>query len=523
MRFTLLGLLAFAPLLELSAQEKCNVTIGGAGQDQALYAIETQDDGYALVGWTNSFGGGGWDLYLVKTDAQGAIQWTRTYGGPGDEADCSIEQLPDGGYLIASRTNSSGAGSTDFFIVRTEVDGALRWARTYGGADWDEAHSLCTDAQDDIYITGYSNSYGAGAQDVVVMRLDNEGTVQWTRTYGTADSERGHKIQLLPGGDLLIAAETRGTGAGGWDLLLMRVSADGSLRWSKTYGAVGDDFGWDARATTDGGCIFVGYTANAGAGEEDIYLMKTDGSGEPEWTRVYGGTGTDRGYSVQQTADAGFLVCGTTTGFGHGGQDILLLRTDEAGEPRWCKTYGGELSDGTIYGRATPDGGCLIGGYTSTEGWENWDFLLIKTDAEGSNGGCNEGAAVLAVAEMWPTVLVANLAIDSSVWQMMVADPVVSEGGTGEACAGTGVSDEEGAPSLAPYPNPTADRLIIPGLVDVPSGSAELYDTVGHLVLQTGPMNGRIATMDVGGLAVGTYILNVYRGGLVSHERIVKR
>lgn len=523
MRLTLLGLFACTTLLEVSAQEKCNVTIGGAGQDQALYAIDTQDGGYALVGWTNSFGGGGWDLYLVKTDAQGAVLWTRTYGGQGDEADCSIEQLEDGGYLIASRTNSSGAGSTDFLMVRTESNGALRWARTYGGADWDEAHSLCTDAQGDIYITGYTNGFGAGGQDVVVMRLDSEGNMKWTRSYGTPDSERGHKIQLLANGDLLIAAETRGTGAGGWDLLLMRVSDEGVMRWSKTYGAAGDDFGWDARATADGGVIFVGYTANAGAGEEDIYLMKTDAEGEPAWTCVYGGTGTDRGYSVQQTEDAGYLVCGTTTSFGRGGQDVVLLRTDESGEPAWCKTYGGELSDGTIYGRATPDGGCLIGGYTSMEGWENWDFMLIKTDARGSNGGCNEGTAMIAMARTLPTVLVPTLAVDSTVWLMMEASPVVSGGGAGAPCAGTGVTEEDGTSSTAPYPNPTTDRLIIPDLGGGGEGSADLYDTVGALVLRTGPMSGRDAAMDLGGLAAGTYILSVYRGGVVSHEPIVKR
>ncbi|HMC96416.1 MAG TPA: hypothetical protein VKG92_02085, partial [Flavobacteriales bacterium] len=219
----------------VSAQSVCNETIGGPGQDQALSAIPTQDGGYALVGWTNSFGAGGWDLYLVKTDAQGAIEWTRTYGGPGDEADCSIEQLPDGGYIIASRTNSSGVGSTDILMLRTEADGALRWARTYGGTEWEEGHAVCSGDDDDLYVVGYTESFGAGAQDIAVMRLDGEGVPQWARTFGTSASERGHKVQRLPGGDLLIACETLGAGAGGWDLLLLRVAATGDLIWSKTY------------------------------------------------------------------------------------------------------------------------------------------------------------------------------------------------------------------------------------------------------------------------------------------------
>ncbi len=523
MRFLLVGLFGLLSIIELAAQQKCSVTIGGAGSDQALYAIETQDGGYALVGWTNSFGGGGWDLYLVKTNAQGVIQWTRTYGGPGDEADCSIEELADGGFVIASRTNSSGAGSTDFFILRTEADGALRWARTYGGADWDEAHSLCTDGQGDIYITGYSNSFGAGAQDVVVMRLDSEGAMKWVRTCGTADSERGHKIQLLANGDLLVAAETRGAGAGGWDLLLMRFTGDGALLWSRTYGTAGDDFGWDARATADGGFVFVGYTGNGGAGEEDICLMKTDASGDPIWTRVYGGVGTDRGFSVQQTADAGYLVCGTTTSFGHGGQDIILLRTDEAGGVEWSKSYGGELSDGTIYGLATADGGCLIGGYTSTGAWDEWDFMLIKTDGRGNSGGCKEDTAEITTSMYIPTVMTSTLAVDAGAWQVIDAFPVVGGGGTGVACSSTGMIEEGEELGWRPYPNPADDVLHIPGTDGLVGGSAELYDLLGELVLRVGMADGAAAVMDLQELSAGIYTLSVDRGGHAERVCIVRR
>ena len=125
---------------------------------------------------------------------------------------------------------------------------------------------------------------------------------------------------------------TESYGAGSFDFWLIKTDAGGIMQWSKTYGGTGWDEGYSAVETGDGGYVIVGYTASFGAGSYDVWLVKTDSSGNARWSQTYGGTGYDTGRSLLQTGDGGYVIVGYTASFGAGSYDVWLVKTDVEGE-----------------------------------------------------------------------------------------------------------------------------------------------------------------------------------------------
>jgi hypothetical protein len=150
-------------------------TYGGTGFDNAFSVIQTSDGGYALVGATGSFGAGSNDFWFVKTDAIGSMQWNQTYGGTGDEEAWSVLETRSGGYAIAGETSSFGAGGYDAWLVQTDADGSVMWNSTYGGTSDDRARSMVQTCDGGYAIAGGTESFGAGGRDYWLVKLAPEG------------------------------------------------------------------------------------------------------------------------------------------------------------------------------------------------------------------------------------------------------------------------------------------------------------------------------------------------------------
>jgi len=359
-------------------------THGGSDDDYGRSVKQTSDGGYIIAGWTASFGAGGYDVYLLKTDSSGDSLWTRTYGGSEYDYGYSVQQTSDGGYIIAGYTQSFGAGHYDAYLLKTDSSGDSLWTRTYGGSSGDYGYSVQQTSDGGYIIAGLTYSFGAGGSDVYLLKTDSAGDTLWTRTYGGSDYDYGQSVKQTSDGGYIIAGVTGSFGAGGYDVWLLKTDSAGDTLWTDTFGGSNDDYGYSVQQTSDGGYVIAGRTESFGAGGYDVYLLKTDSSGDSLWTRTYGGSENDNGYSVQETSDGGYVIAGVTGSFGAGNSDVWLLKTDSAGDTLWTRTYGGSDSDDGYSVQRTSDGGYIIAGETYSFGAGEADVYLLCVTGDGS-------------------------------------------------------------------------------------------------------------------------------------------
>jgi hypothetical protein len=356
-----------------------NQTYGGTNSEAGYSVVQTLDGGYAIAGYTTSFGAGDWDVWLVKTDASGNHVWNQTYGGTNSDYSYSVVQTSDGGYAIAGYTRSFGAGSADAWLIKTDALGNHVWDKTYGGiwSEWGE--SMVQTADGGYAIAGITDSFGAGSRDVWLVKTDASGNHVWNQTYGGTGRDEGCSLVQTVDGGYAIAGITDSFGPG-WlqNVWLVKTDADGNHMWNQTYGGTGYDEGSSLVQTLDGGYAIAGRTMSFGAGWEDVWLIKTDADGNHMWNQTYGGTSSDIGCSVVQTLDEGYTIAGYTYSFGAGGGDVWLVKTDGTGNYLWSQTYGGADRDRGYSMVQTLDGEYAIAGTTESFGPGAHDVWLVK-------------------------------------------------------------------------------------------------------------------------------------------------
>jgi hypothetical protein len=360
------------------SQQRWERNYGGAGDDRCYSVEQTWDRGYIIVGYSRSYGNAD-QVYLVKINATGDTLWTRTYGGEAGEAGYTIQQTTDRGYIVAGWTGSYG-NSGQVYLVKTNASGRTLWARTYGGASDDGGYSVQQTTDRGYIIAGYTYSFGNGIQ-VYLVKTNASGDTLWTRTYGGAGDDYGRSVKQTSDGGYIVAGEYDYGGTNP-QVYLVKTNASGNTLWTKTYGGTGDNHGYHVQQTIDGGYILAGWTNSYGNGGQ-VYLVKTNATGDTLWTRTYGGASFDWSFSVQQTLDWGYIIAGGTDSYGNGGQ-VYLVKTNATGDTLWTRTYGGVSFD-YGYSVQTSDGGYIVAGYTTSFG-NSLQVYIIKTDGHGSSG-----------------------------------------------------------------------------------------------------------------------------------------
>ena len=359
-------------------------TLGSELNDGGNSVQQTTDGGYIITGHTQSFVDGDEDVYLIKTDENGEELWSQTFGEGGlfiDDRGISIQQTTDGGYIIVGSTDSFG--ENNIYLIKTDENGNELWFQTFGGDVYDYGRSVQQTTDGGYIITGSTNGNGQG-DDAYLIKTDENGNEQWSQTFGGSNTDLGYSVQQTTDGGFIITGSTISSVNVVRDVYLIKTDENGNEQWSQTFGGDLYDYGRSVQQTTDGGYIITGETESFGNGYHDVYLIKTDENGIELWSQTFGGSSSDKGNSVQQTTDGGYIITGITLSFGNGGIDVYLIKTDENGSELWYKTFGGEEDDQGNSVQQTTDGGYIITGYTSSFGNGSNDVYLIKTDDQGN-------------------------------------------------------------------------------------------------------------------------------------------
>jgi hypothetical protein len=383
------------------------------------------------------------------------------------------------------------------------------FAKTYGGEIYDRFYSVQQTSDGGYIVAGYTSSFGAGGRDIFLIKTDASGNVEWAKTYGGTYWDEAYSVQQASDGGYIVAGWTYS-----WDgILLIKTDANGDVQWAKTYGGTGSDIASSVQQTSDGGYIVAGHTNSFGAGYYDIFLIKTDASGNVQWAKTYGGTYSDYASSVQQTSDGGYIVAGTTRSFGAYWYNIFLIKTDANGNVQWAKTYGETDGDEAYYARQTSDGGYIVAGGTGSLSVEG--AFLIKTDANGNIGSCS------IVRSVNPTVNTVSPTVTTPSPSVFSISPTVNSVSP-TATTPTPTVSEPCPLSISEFCQPVSG-IITPykgGIKVIGSGEFEVkvYNVSGVMVKSIKGKN--VVKLE---LSRGVYFVEVISGEKVIREKVVIR
>lgn len=361
-------------------------TLGSSLSDLVTGAIQADDGGIVLCGYTIASSFGDNDIFISKLDASGNVVWSNLYGGSGNDQAASIAKTSDG-FIIAGHTTSFGTSGFNPFTLKIDNSGAIQWSKYYQWLNEDYAGSIIQTSDDGYIMTGCSNSFTIGGYDVYSLKLDASGDIMWARFYGGSANDFGNAIQET--GDLgyIIGGYTYSFGNLG-DGYVIKIYGDGAYNWSKTYGGAGLDYIKDIQKSTNG-YIACGSTISFGLVNTDAYVLNIDNNGFVYWSRTFGSNGNgESGFSsIRQTSDGGFIAGGSTPSTTTNGMDMCIVRLFGNGEFNYEKIFGGTASDLSSSLSIKNDGGFLLAGSTLSFGAGGNDIYIQSLKSDGT--GCS--------------------------------------------------------------------------------------------------------------------------------------
>lgn len=383
-------------------------TFGGEEAEPAASAQQTRDGGYILLGSTKSFPPAGdlFNLWVLKLDMFGIIEWQKAYGGDGADEGAKILQTEDDGYILGANTDSFGNGKTDILLLKLDASGGMQWQKTFGGEGVEVIAALQPTADGGYIVIGSTDSFGAGKNDIWVLRLNDEGEVQWQKAYGGAEDEHGSSVVETSDGGYLFCGTSASFGSGGKDIWVVKLNGDGTIGWQRALGGSGDDqcVGIVRREEKIGEekkerYLVVGNSSSFGYGGTDAWVLDLDERGNILWQRAYGTTlGNERCHSLARTSDEGYVLAGEIESYGAGLEDYWVLKITSGGGIQWQKAFGGEKRDIARQIIQTFDEGYGVLGETESFGAGGQDLWMLKLDYYGDISDCAKEATAGASA-----------------------------------------------------------------------------------------------------------------------------
>jgi len=437
-------------------------TYGGNADDEGYCVQQTSDGGYIISGQTISYGAVGWDVYLIKTNNTGDTLWTKTFGGTNHESGYSVIQTNDGGYIVCGVTNSF-SNPYDVYLLKTDSNGNLLWSKAYGGANLESGKCVQQTNDNGFIIAGHTVSYGAGNYDGYLIKTDSIGDTLWTKTYGGSGDDYFNYVRQTTDGGYILTGTSNSSGTDN-SLYLVKTMSNGDTLWTRLINVAApgqlNDEGYSVVQTNDGGYVAAGVSRG-----DKVFLIKASATGNLVWVKTFGVLNIANANDLQLTSDGGFIVGGHT--FNAVNQsDMYLVKTDSYGNLQWSKTFGGPDEEYSYSVQQTTDNGYIICGFTCGFGaggctlYANGDVYLIKTDSLG-NSGCNENIPVTTVNT--PSS-VSNSFSPAIGWGGGINSPVSLTGRGGNVntlCLANGINEVTGElNNIFIFPNPASNELI---------------------------------------------------------------
>ncbi len=366
------------------AQIEFQRTYGGVLINEGRGVQQTLDGGYIIAGSTSSFGDGSTDVLLIKTDSLGNAQFMKTYGGSNIDRGYAVLQLKDSGYAVAGYTNSFGNGGYDGYLIRTDKNGDVLWTKTYGGADWDFIYSIKQTPDSGFVMAGNTYSYGYGGSEGWIVKVDSNGVLLWQQTFLTNDDDFLNSVDIGFHNTYIVTGYEMNGVTDSSNIIAASVSSAGDSLWYYSYEDILNIQARVVHSISDstyliGGCIFVDSV------QTNAFLMKIDTIGHQVWfnNSVVNKTGFNDLFDFVELPNNNLVLAATNSQFGAGGIDIYQDFTDRNGNWISAPTHGGAGTDiGYSIGR-TSDNGFIIAGETNSWPPGLEAVYLVKTDSGG--------------------------------------------------------------------------------------------------------------------------------------------
>jgi len=403
-------------------------TFGGSKNDVAQSVIATLDGGFAVIGYTQSMDGDvsdklneSFDFWVLKFNSEANLEWNKTFGGSGDDRGFDIIQTSDNGFAILGYTDSSDGditinnGFRDFWLVKLDASGNLTWQKSFGFSGADEGIAIIETSDNDFLISGVLDVTSSGGQgnlgrfvtehaggDYWAIKVSSSGDLIWSRFYGGSftDSPTGiiennnNEFIFVGGSDSNDVDITNNKGS--YDFWVVKSEAGGNMIWEKSFGGSEIDEARGIVSTYDGSHIIVGDTrsneqdVSLNNGAADLWIIKISDDGDLIWNRSIGGSNFDVSRSINKTSDNGFIIAGSSRSSdgdvarNQGQNDAWIVKIDTNGQLLWETTVGGsnidfaydavQLANGTII--AVGETSSSDGDITENKGFT--DLLIIK-------------------------------------------------------------------------------------------------------------------------------------------------
>ena len=291
-------------------------------------ALDSSEDIY-LCGSTSWNSAGADDICLIKYNGVGKEQWVRTWGGYTNDIGTGLAIDSSDNIYIVGYTGSFGVGSGDLCLLKYDKSGVLQWNVTWGGTEGDGGAAIALDSSDNIYVLGTTSSFGSGLLDICLLKYDSTGIQQWNTFWGGDKYDFGQDITIDTSGNIYITGYTESFGSGGYDICLIKFSNSGVLQWEKILGGSANDYGMALVSDSSNTIYLGGYTNSYGKGQYDLYLAKYNNSGILLSNQTWGGDHIDLCYAMALDSSGNIFFAGQTNSFGSGGDDMILVKVSQ--------------------------------------------------------------------------------------------------------------------------------------------------------------------------------------------------